>query len=304
MVYTVTLNPSLDYSVYIPDFQMGKTNRTAAEQLKAGGKGINASLALKGLGIKSKALGFLAGFTGEQILHQLRQKEICSDFIMLNSGTSRINIKIQNAEGTEINGAGPQIDKASLQLLEAQLSKLNPGDWLIVSGSIPSSLPIAVYGKFVEAAKRKGVYTIVDASKESLLCSLSSRPFLIKPNKQELEELFDVAFSTREQAIPYAKKLQTMGAQNVMVSMGSQGAIMVTACGKTLSAVAPQGKVINAVGAGDAMVAGFLAGWLENKDFAYAFRMAVASGSACAFSESFAQKEDVLGLIEDIQIYK
>ncbi len=304
MVYTVTVNPSLDYMVSVPDLALGKTNRTAWDQLLPGGKGINVSLASKALNIPNRALGFLAGFTGEEILRHLLALGLDADFIMLAQGQSRINIKLTDTEGTEINATGPAITEQALRGLTDKLAAMKAGDWLILSGSLPPSLPKDTYGHLAALAKAKGVRAVVDAARESLAQALPGKPFLIKPNAQELGEFFGCAITGRAQAVGLAQKLQAMGAENVMVSLGSQGAILVTGNGEVFSGEAPCGKVINAVGAGDAMLAGFIAGWETGADPATALAMAVASGSAKAFSQGFAEKEAVLRIFNEITAEK
>ncbi len=302
MVYTVTLNPSLDYMVSVPDFLLGKTNRTAWEQLNPGGKGINVSLALKALGVPSLALGILAGFTGEEILRRLHALRLDTDFIMLPDGLSRINIKLTDTDGTEINGTGPEIKEEALDTFRNKLEDLKPGDWLVLSGSLPPSLPKDAYRRLAAHAGAKGALAVVDAAGENLARALAGRPFLVKPNLQELEDFFGCSIADKTQAIGYAQKLQAMGAENVMVSLGSQGAILVTGQGEVFSAPAPAGKVIHTIGAGDAMVAGFIAAWAAGKHAADALAMAVACGSAKAFCQGFAEKEAVLRIFNEIPI--
>ncbi len=298
MIYTLTLNPSLDYTLCLPELLLGKTNRTTAETLTPGGKGINVSLALQKQGISSRALGFLAGFTGAEIRRRLEEAGLSSDFITV-PGCSRINVKLQSPEGTEINGMGPEIREEDLCALLAQLEMLKPGDALVLSGSIPASLPRDLYGRILERIGKKAVLTLVDASGEALSAALSQQPFLIKPNRQELEELFSVSLPTRESAIPYARKLRELGAQNVLVSLSGDGAVLVTREDQVFSAPAPKGACINSVGAGDAMLAGFLGAWLESGDYALAFQNAIAWGSATAFSQGFPDAPTVSSLIKN-----
>ena len=293
MIYTVTFNPSLDYIVGVNDFQLGMTNRTCSEQMFAGGKGINVSIVLKNLDIDSTALGFIAGFTGEEIRDQLEHMGICSDFIKLDQGLSRINVKLKSIDGTEINGAGPVIDRQALDRLFEKLDTLQEGDTLILAGSIPASMPDSIYSDIMKRLYGKGITFVVDATKDLLMNVLKYHPFLIKPNNHELGEIFGVKISERSEAAPYAKKLQEMGARNVLVSMAGKGAVLLAEDGGIYEGPAPKGTLVNAVGAGDSMVAGFVAGWMEQKNYEHAFKMGVSTGSASAFSENLATRAEV-----------
>ncbi|MBD5470962.1 MAG: 1-phosphofructokinase [Lachnospiraceae bacterium] len=293
MIYTVTFNPSLDYIVSMNGFEMGMTNRTTGEQIFPGGKGINVSIVLSNLGIKNTALGFTAGFTGEQIEKEIQKMGLLTDFIRVEKGISRINVKLKDYDGTEINGMGPEIDSTCVAKLYEKLEKLEAGDILVLAGSIPKCLPDSIYSDILERLQNKGVLFVVDATKDLLLNVLQYQPFLIKPNNHELGEIFDVTLNTRESVVPYAKKLQEKGAKNVLVSMAGEGAVLVDEAGGVHMLAAPKGNLINAVGAGDSMVAGFVAGWTEKKDYAYAFRMGISAGSASAFSEMLATKEEI-----------
>lgn len=293
MVYTVTFNPSLDYIVDVEDFRLGMTNRTCSEQMMAGGKGINVSIVLQNLGIENTALGFIAGFTGEEIRRQVAEMGIRAQFISIPEGISRINLKLRSIDGTEINGMGPSIGQAQLDALYKKLDTLTDKDTLVLAGSIPASMPSSIYCDIMERLYAKGVTFVVDATKQLLLNVLRYRPFLIKPNNHELGELFGVTLSTREAVIPYARKLQEQGARNVLISMAGQGAVLVAEDGSVHLTPAPKGTLVNAVGAGDSMVAGFLAGWQERHDYGHAFRMGVAAGSASAFSRYLATREEV-----------
>ena len=293
MVYTVTFNPSLDYIVDVEDFRLGMTNRTCSEQMMAGGKGINVSIVLQNLGIENTALGFIAGFTGEEIRRQVAEMGIRAQFISIPEGISRINLKLRSIDGTEINGMGPSIGRAQLEALYEKLDTLTDKDTLVLAGSIPASMPSSIYCDIMERLYAKGVTFVVDATKQLLLNVLRYRPFLIKPNNHELGELFGVTLSTREAVIPYARKLQEQGARNVLISMAGQGAVLVAEDGSVHLTPAPKGTLVNAVGAGDSMVAGFLAGWQERHDYGHAFRMGVAAGSASAFSRYLATREEV-----------
>ena len=293
MVYTVTFNPSLDYIVDVEDFRLGMTNRTCSEQMMAGGKGINVSIVLQNLGIENTALGFIAGFTGEEIRRQVAEMGIRAQFISIPEGISRINLKLRSIDGTEINGMGPTIGQAQLDALYEKLDTLTDKDTLVLAGSIPASMPSSIYCDIMERIYAKGVTFVVDATKELLTNVLCYKPFLIKPNNHELGELFGVTLSTREAVIPYARKLQEQGARNVLISMAGQGAVLVAEDGSVHLTPAPKGTLVNAVGAGDSMVAGFLAGWQERHDYGHAFRMGVAAGSASAFSRYLATREEV-----------
>lgn len=293
MIYTVTFNPSLDYIVSIKDFELGKTNRTVAEQMLAGGKGINVSTVLKNLGVENVALGFVAGFTGNEIERMAKESGISCDFITLPQGCSRINVKMKDFDGTEINGMGPVIDGDAVEQLMKQLRRLNQGDTLVLAGSIPGCMRDSIYHDIMSELKDKGIHFVVDATKDLLLNVLEFHPFLIKPNNHELGEIFGVELTTRESVVPYAKRLQEMGARNVLVSMAGQGAVLLDENENVYMLPAPKGTLINAVGAGDSMVAGFLAGWDQTKDSYHAFKMGLAAGSASAFSEVFATKEEI-----------
>ena len=300
MIYTVTFNPSLDYIVSVEDFKLGLTNRTNSELLLPGGKGINVSTVLMNLGIESTALGFVAGFTGDEIVRRLEQMGVRNGFIKIEEGFSRINLKLKSIDGTEINGQGPVIGETKVQSLMTQLDELGEGDVLFLSGSIPASMPDDAYQKIMERLDGKGVQIIVDATKDLLMNVLPHHPFLIKPNNHELGEIFGADLKSREEVVPYGKKLQEMGAKNVLISMAGEGAVLVAADGTVYEAPAPKGTLVNGVGAGDSMVAGFMAGWMEKQDYEYAFHMGVAAGSASAFSENLATKEEIQAVYKQI----
>lgn len=301
MIYTVTFNPSLDYIVSVSDFELGMTNRTTSELILPGGKGINVSTVLKNLGIDSTALGFVAGFTGEEISRRLTELGIHTDFIKIAQGNSRINMKLKSIDGTEINGAGPVISESALKELMNRLNSMQEGDICILAGSIPASMPDDIYREIMKLVSGRKILMVVDATKDLLLNVLKYRPFLIKPNNHELGEIFNVHLKTREEVLPYARKLQEKGARNVLVSMAGEGAVLVAEDGSTYLAKAPKGKLVNAVGAGDSMVAGFVAGWLEQNNYEHAFRMGIASGSASAFSEYLATREEIENVYRTIQ---
>ena len=293
MIYTVTVNTSLDYVVEVNSFDLGMTNRTVSEKIVPGGKGINVSMVLKNLGYTSTALGFAAGFTGEELVRSLEEKGICQKFIPIKNGFTRINLKLQSVDGTEINGQGPEISEEDLQKLMYRLKELKAGDILFLAGSIPGTMPQDLYKRIIGMLNDKGVLIVVDATKELLTNVLPYHPFLIKPNHHELGEIFGVKLTTRQDVIPYAKKLQEMGARNVLISMAAEGSVLVAEDGTVVSREAPKGNLVNGVGAGDSMVAGFVAGWLMKQDYEFAYKMGAAAGSASAFSEELATKDEI-----------
>ncbi len=301
MIYTVTFNPSLDYIVSVDDFQLGMTNRTSSELMLPGGKGINVSTVLKNLGISNTALGFVAGFTGTEIENRLKAMGVDTEFITLPEGASRINVKLKSIDGTEINGAGPKISQKSAETLMNRLEQLAEGDVLFLAGSIPASMESDAYQQIMERLQGKGVLTVVDATRDLLVNVLQYHPFLVKPNNHELGELFGVELKTREAVVPYGKKLQEMGARNVLISMAGEGAVLVAEDGQVFDEPAPEGILKNGVGAGDSMVAGFMAGWLERGDYRHAFHMGIAAGSASAFSEYLAVKEEIEAVYRQIE---
>lgn len=293
MIYTVTFNPSLDYIVSVEDFQLGMTNRTSSELLLPGGKGINVSVVLGNLGFASTALGFIAGFTGDEIARRVADMGVAADFIRIGNGISRINLKLKSIDGTEINGSGPNISEHDVQSLMEKLEQLGEGDVLFLAGSIPSSMPDDMYQRIMERLQQKKILVVVDATKDLLTNVLEFHPFLIKPNNHELGEIFGVTLRTRDEVVRYGKELQQMGARNVLISMAGEGAVLVAEDGRVFKAAAPSGTLINAVGAGDSMVAGFMAGWLQKQDYEHAFYMGVSAGSASAFSEQLATEEEI-----------
>lgn len=296
MVYTVTFNPAVDYIVHTKQLIAGATNRSDSEEIYFGGKGINVSIVLSELGVKSKALGFVAGFTGEAIENGVAEKGIDADFVHLNEGFSRINVKIKSGEETELNGQGPKITDEAIRELYAKLDEIQDGDTLVLAGSIPSSLPADIYERILERLSGKKIRAVVDATKDLLLNVLKYRPFLIKPNNFELGEIFGVEMKSAEDIVKYAGKLKEMGAQNVLVSMAGDGAVLLDENGKTHVCGVCSGKVKNSVGAGDSMVAGFVAG-CEKGDYEYALKLGTASGGATAFSEGLAEKDRIYELL-------
>lgn len=302
MIYTVTFNPSLDYIVSVDDFKLGMTNRTSSEQMLAGGKGINVSIVLKNLGLENTAYGFIAGFTGDEISKRLDRAGVNADFIKADSGISRINLKLKTIDGTEINGAGPDISKENIESLMSRLARLKAGDVLVLAGSIPSCIPDDIYMNIMRMLDGRKVMIVVDATSSLLMNVLKYKPFLIKPNQDELGDIFGVTLSTREEVIPYALRLKEMGAVNVLISMGGKGAVLVADDNKVYMAEAPKGTLKNSVGAGDSMVAGFITGWLKENNYEDAFKMGIAAGSASAFSDNLATMQEVDSLVSRIEV--
>ena len=296
MIYTVTFNPALDYVVGVNQFKIGEVNRTAYESISYGGKGINVSCILNNLGVKSVALGFIAGFTGKEIAAGVNAQGIETDFIELQEGMSRINVKLKAEDETEINGQGPKINASELTEMFTKIDCLQEGDVLVLAGSIPNTLPDDIYEQIMARIQNKGIRVVVDATKDLLKNVLKYQPFLIKPNNHELGEMFGVKLTSDEEIIQYAKELQKLGARNVLISMAGDGSILVDETGKSTKMGVPKGTVKNSVGAGDSMVAGFLAGYMNTGDFVQALRLGTASGSATAFSVGLGSRE----LIEEL----
>lgn len=296
MIYTVTFNPSLDYIVTVDNFTTGRVNRTTTEFMYPGGKGINVSIVLKNLGYDNIALGFEAGFTGEEIIRRISDMGIIHDFIHVDSGLSRINVKIRSDNESEINGQGPAIEDDHINKLYQRFDKLKNGDILVLAGSIPTVMPDSMYMDIMKYLKGRNIKIVVDATKDLLVNVLEYRPFLIKPNNHELGEIFGVELKTRDEVVEYAKRLQKMGAVNVLVSMAGEGAVLVAEDGSIFKTPAPKGVVKNSVGAGDSMVAGFIAGYLNSGNYVEAFKMGVCTGSASAFSDKLATKAEVEAL--------
>ena len=314
MIYTVTFNPAIDYVMHTENIKIGEVNRSLCEEMYFGGKGINVSVVLKELGVDSVALGFIAGFTGEAIQNGLQEKGIKTDFVKLNSGNSRINIKLKTNQKakknkieknknqineTEINGCGPCIDNKALDEFFRKLESIGNNDVLILAGSIPKSIPADIYEKILSKLSDRNVKTVVDATKNLLVNTLKYKPFLIKPNKQELEEIFNVKINTIDEIADYARKLREMGAENVLVSMAGDGALLIDENNKLHISDVCKGTVKNSVGAGDSMVAGFVAG-LMNNDYEYALKLGTACGGATAFSEGLASKNKIYELLNQL----
>ena len=300
MIYTITFNPALDYIMVVPSCRNGEVNRTESEKIMAGGKGINVSIVLNNMGVENTALGFISGFTGVAIENILADMNCKTDFIKLDNGFSRINVKIKSDTETEINGQGPDISDDAVKKLYEKLDSLNDGDTLVLAGSIPSSLSDSIYCEIMDYLKDKKLNIVVDATKDLLVNVLKYKPFLVKPNNHEIGEIFGVELKTRSEVVPYAKKMQEMGAKNVLVSMAGEGAVFVGENGEVYESEAPKGKLVNSTGAGDSMVAGFLAGYMEKQDFMYALKMGLSAGSASAFSENLATKEEILNVFKTI----
>lgn len=299
MIYTLTFNPSLDYILTVPHFKCGVVNRTTEEILFPGGKGINVSMVLKNLGFESTALGYLAGFTGNKLRELLEEKGISTEFLPVKEGMTRINVKLRSDQETEINGQGPAISKDDIEKLYARLDRLEEEDILVMAGSIPDIMPGTMYMDIMKRLQEKQLKIVVDATKDLLVNVLQYHPFLIKPNNHELGEIFHTEIKEKDDVIRYAKQLQEKGAENVLVSMAGDGAVLVADDGSIYRSEAPKGKVVNSVGAGDSMVAGFLAGYLEYGNYEKAFQMGVYTGSASAFSKELATKNEVLALMKD-----
>ena len=300
MIYTVTFNPAIDYVVHLQgELKQEGINRNTAEEYQFGGKGINVSFVLHELGIPSKALGFVAGFTGAALENGVQASGIETDFVHLKNGFSRINVKIKSEEETDLNGQGPVIDEAALQELFEKLKQLKDGDTLVLAGSIPNTLPADIYERILESLSDRAIRTVVDATKDLLLNVLKYKPFLVKPNNYELGEMFGVTLHTTEEIATYAAKLKEMGAQNVLVSMAGDGALLLDEHGKTHVCGVCKGTVKNSVGAGDSMVAGFLAGSIDG-DYAYALKLGTATGGATAFSDGLAKREEIDRLLQQL----
>lgn len=300
MIYTVTFNPALDYVIRMEKLDLGMVNRSSAEAIFYGGKGINVSTVLNNIGVESVALGFVAGFTGQEIEEGVKALGVTTDFIHLPEGLSRINVKIKAEQETEINGQGPQIKMEQVEGLFEQLERLKEGDCLVLAGTIPASLPSDIYEQIMERLQGRDIHIVVDATKDLLLNVLKYHPFLIKPNNHELGEMFHTVLQSDEEIIAYAKKLQDMGARNVLVSMAGDGAILVTETDEVHKIGVPKGTVVNSVGAGDSMVAGFIASYFREHDYLKALKYGTATGSATAFSEGLAPKEKVEELLKTL----
>ena len=297
MIFTVTFNPSLDYIVRVDEMRLGTINRTNYEQLLPGGKGINVSIVLCNLGHPSRALGFSAGVTGVALEKLLADAGVDADLVHVKEGFTRINAKVKAIEETELNGQGPRIAPEDVDALFSKLDVLGQDDTLVISGSVPNTLPSDMYEQVMERLAGRGVRIVVDAERDLLTRVLPYRPFLVKPNNHELGDIFGVTLKTRDEVVPYARRMQEMGAQNVLVSMAGEGGVLVAADGQVYQSPAAKGTVVNSVGAGDSCVAGFLAGLMETGSYQTAFRMGLAAGSASAFSDHLATRPEVEDLM-------
>ena len=297
MIFTVTFNPSLDYIVRVDEMRLGTINRTNYEQLLPGGKGINVSIVLGNLGHPSRALGFSAGVTGVALEKLLADTGVDADLVHVKAGFTRINAKVKAVEETEINGQGPRIAPEDVDALFSKLDVLGQDDTLVISGSVPNTLPSDMYEQVMERLAGRGVRIVVDAERDLLTRVLPYRPFLVKPNNHELGDIFGVTLKTRDEVVPYDRRMQEMGAQNVLVSMAGEGGVLVAADGQVYQSPAAKGTVVNSVGAGDSCVAGFLAGLMETGSYQTAFRMGLAAGSASAFSDHLATRPEVEDLM-------
>lgn len=304
MIYTVTLNPSIDYVIKVDKLTTGNINRVNEEHVYPGGKGINVTRILKSLDNDNIALGFVSGFTGDYIINSLQELNLKSDFIKVKEGFTRINVKVKSEEETEINGQGPKISEEELNQFYKVIDKLVDGDILILSGSIPSCLDERLYESIMKKVEDRDIKVIVDATKNLLLNVLKYKPFFIKPNNHELAEMFNVELNSTEDVVFYARKLKEMGAQNVLISMGKDGALLVTENDEVFASSVAKGEVVNSVGAGDSMVAGFIAGYLKSNSYEEALRLGAASGGATAFSSDLATREFIDKLVDEIKIEK
>lgn len=312
MIYTITFNPALDYTVQVEEFEIGKINRTKSENILAGGKGLNVSIILKRLGIENTALSFIAGFTGKELERKIQQYNIKTEFIETAKGYTRINVKISSLEKksliqkgeTALNGNGPEITQENIEELLKKIKKINSNDMVILSGNVPKCINEDIYEIICKELNENNVKFVVDASQKLLMNCLKYKPFFIKPNKEELEETFNTKIETKEEIIIYAKKLQEKGAKNVLISLGGDGAILLTEKNEVYYSNTPKGQVVNTVGAGDSMVAGFIAGYQKKQNYKEALKLGIASGSATAFSAGLALKEEIDELLKQITIEK
>lgn len=300
MVYTVTFNPALDYVMNVEKLSTDDINRTESEELYYGGKGINVSAILSRLNIPTVALGFTAGFTGKKLREMMDDDGIKNDFVVLNSGFTRINVKVKFGKELDINANGPEITADKIKELFMKLKKLNDGDYLVLAGSVPASLPDDLYSKILEELSGKNINIVVDTTGNQLLNVLKYKPFLIKPNHHELGEIFGQEMDTTEKITEYAKKLQEMGAVNVLVSRGGDGAVLVDGNGTVHPAAAVEGTLVNSVGCGDSMVAGFIAGYITNKSYSEALKLSVASSAATAFSKELAKADEIYKIYKNL----
>lgn len=307
MIYTVTFNPAIDYIAEVTNLKMNEINRAISEKILAGGKGINVSVVLKNLGIESIALGFIAGFTGNEIKRRIEELGIKTDFVYIPDKFSRINVKLQLkvedkvVAETAINGEGPKILDKDVEEIMSKIEKIQKEDFIVLAGSVSRNMKDDIYEKICYKVKEKGAKIVADATGKLLVNVLKHKPFLIKPNKKELEEIFQKEIKTNEEVVEYARKLQEMGAENVLISMDKDGAILITKDKKMLYGEAPKGKVVSSVGSGDSMVAGFITGYINYQDYEKALKMGIAAGSASAFSKGLATKEEIMFQLSKIE---
>lgn len=300
MIYTITFNPALDYVLNVKNLSADDINRAESEKIYYGGKGINVSAVLKELDIPSVALGFVGGFSGNELIRLMNEDGIQSDFVELENGYTRINVKIRSNKELDINADGPKIPESKIDELLKKLDALRDGDFFVLAGSIPSSLPSDIYSKIMGKLQNKDIKFAVDTSGKALLSTLKFKPFLIKPNHYELSEIFDVDMNNTEKVIEYGRKLQDMGAKNVLVSRGGDGAVLIDENGKVHIADAVKGQLVNSVGCGDSMVAGFIAGYMQSGDYEYALKLSVAASAATAFSEELGKKKEIVKILNNI----
>ena len=298
MIYTLTLNPALDYYLNVDNFNEGAINRAKDGRVVPGGKGINVSVVLKNLGKESLSLGFVAGDTGKIFKNMISSMSLKSDFVELPDGNTRINVKIKSHKETDINAKGPCLDEKSKEKLFEKLNLLKDGDWLVLSGSLPLGCKDTFYAEILEMISSKNIKTVVDACSGTLTNTLAYKPFLIKPNNFELEELFGVKIKDYDELVLYAQRLRDMGAKNVLVSLGKDGALLLTESGEKIRKEAPGGKVIDTNGSGDSMVAGFISSYEDTQDFEKSLHMAICAGSATAFSKDLATYDEIMKLYE------
>ena len=307
MIYTVTFNPAIDYIAEVNSLNMNEINRATSEKILAGGKGINVSIVLNNLGIENIALGFIAGFTGNEIKQRVEEFGIKTDFVYIPEKFSRINVKLQYTvdgkviEETAINGEGPKIFEQEVMEFMQKIENIQKDDFIVLAGSVSRNMQDDIYEKICVKVKEKGAKIVADATGKLLVNVLKHKPFLIKPNKKELEEIFEKELTSNEEVVVYAKKLQEMGAENVLISMDKDGAILITKDNKLLYSEAPKGKVVNSVGSGDSMVAGFITGYITYHDYEKALKMGIAAGSASAFSKNLATKEEIMEQLSNIE---
>ena len=299
MIYTLTLNPALDYVMNLSSFEKGEINRSHSEEIHYGGKGINVSVILRRLGESTKALGFASGFTGRKLTEMLRDDDIDCDFTETEKGFTRINVKLRSESETDINASGPPISECDINNLFLKLDEIKSGDLFVLAGSVPKSIPEDIYERILTHVRDRDIHFVIDAEKKLLLSTLRFRPFLIKPNHHELGELFGVKTETEEEIIKYSKELQSLGARNVLVSRAEKGALLLTENGEVFKEKNAPGRFIQSVGCGDSMVAGFISGYMRTNDYSYALKLATACGNATAYSPSLGESEMIERIMKE-----